>query len=139
MPVTLRQGPSASRAEWSQAWPHSNIGGVFQELAGSVARRDGPLEVVPAVLGRGQARLGTEGPIERAGRSIAKIEGQVENRQCLLRGIRQHLAGLLDSEVVQEGVEVPVAELLVDDPAQTVLRYLQRLSQPADGQTLLAV
>src|SRR5687768_4581407 len=91
------------------------------------------------VLSRRLASLGPERAVEGADGPVPEIQGQIEDWDAFVRRVGQDPACLVGPQLVQEGVEVPVPQLLVDDASNAVLRDAEFLGKPSDRQALLLV
>ena len=75
-----------------------------------------------------------EGAIEGADRAEAGVERDRQDRHSGLGGIAQRGLGFRQAIAVDEGAEIAVAELPVDQMAQPVLRNVELLRQRRDAQ-----
>src|SRR5262245_31381757 len=70
-----------------------------------------------------------ERPVERGKGGVAQIKGNSHDLLARVLRVAEDALGLRHAMVVQKGGEVSVAEPLVDQPAQTVLRELEALAK----------
>jgi len=80
-----------------------------------------------------------EGAIEGADRAEAGVERDRQDRHSGLGWIAQRGLGFRQPVAVDEGAEIAVAELPVDQMAQPVLRNVELLLQRRDAQLRLAI
>src|SRR5258707_3463143 len=83
---------------------------------------------------RRHPELRLERPVERADRPIAAVEREAEHRQVRLFRIGEARRDLAQAVVVQEGVEVSIAEVAVDGAAQAMLLRIEPLRGLPDAE-----
>lgn len=67
-----------------------------------------------AEFGRRLAGCFLEGAVERRDRAVADVERDLQHLPARLRRVGEQSLGFLQSEGIQEGRKIPVAELAVD-------------------------
>ncbi len=128
---------AAARRVWNRSGRILEEARRFQNFEG---KSDGyAAKVEPAVFGRRHPGLGLEGAVERPQRLEAGIQRDGGDRHFGLRRIGQRRLCLFNPVIVQEDVEVAVAELLVDQPADPVFRNAEPGGERPDGDALMAV
>src|ERR1700688_831550 len=95
--------------------------------------------VEPAVFGRRDPGGRLEGAIERTERLKPRIHRNSNHAHLALRRARQGGLRLLDSVIIEEGVEIAVTEPLVDQPPQSVFGHRKFWRQRSDGDALMAI
>ena len=70
-----------------------------------------------------------EGPIEGPDRAEAGVERDRQDRHVGLGGIAQRGLGLGQAVAVDEGAEIAMAKLLVDETAQAIFGNVELLRQ----------
>src|SRR6202034_3889631 len=94
--------------KWKTLWPLFGGGPVD------------PAELQTPELAGGHAGLGLERAVEGAERLKPGIHRDGQDRDRLLRRIRQRRHHIVEAIAVQEGIEVAVAKAPVDEPAQAM-------------------
>ena len=97
------------------------------------------IETGAPILRRRQPGMRLEGPIERPDRAEAGVERDRQDRHLGLGGIAQRGLGLGQPIAVDEGAEIAMAELLVDQTAQPIFGNVELLRQRRDAQVRLAI
>src|SRR6201994_3105060 len=99
--------------------------------------RSGRERLLPSIFGRRDAGLRLEGAIERPERLEPGVHRNGDDGYLDLRGIGERRLGLGDAVLVEEDVEVAIAEPLVDQSPQPVFGNREPGRERADGDVIV--
>src|SRR6185312_6330000 len=136
---TTSEVPAARRI-WKSPWPKLEMPRRFQNNAGiATIWRLGGRRLEPAVFGRRDARGGLESAVERTQRLEAGVHRDRNDRDFGLARVGQRRLGFGDPVLVEEHIEIAIAEPLVDQPPQPVFGNSEFCGQGTDADVVVTV
>src|SRR5262249_54367205 len=118
---------AAARRFLKEDWPIPVNGQLDSESASLGFGACHATKTSPPVLGWRQAGMRLKGAVEGADRAEASVERDRQDRYGGLRGIAQRGFGFGQAIAVNEGAEIAMAELPVDQMAQPMFRNVEFL------------